>query len=59
MEPKIRLEAVQALRPYIATEDLQAFREEWREINLRDARDGTNEALDDALQDVEPDPDYE
>jgi hypothetical protein len=59
MEPKISFERVQAIRPYIADDDLPAFREEWRQINRRDARDGTNEILDAALDDIESDQDYE
>ncbi len=35
------------------------FREEWRQINIRDARDGTNAMLDAALDEIEPDSDYE
>ena len=59
MEPKIRYEVVTALRPYIAEEDMEAYREGLRRINESDARDGTNEFLEAALQDIEPDPAYD
>jgi hypothetical protein len=58
MELKIRYETVKAVRPYIAEEDKPSFLDEWRSINERDRRDGTNEALDSALDEIEPDPDY-
>lgn len=58
MEPKVRYERVTALRPYVAEEDMEAFREEIRELNEIDARDGTNEILDAIADEIEPDPDY-
>lgn len=58
-EPKIRYQRVDAIRPYIADDDLEAFREECRQINVIDRRDGTNAILDSMLDDIEADPDYE
>lgn len=58
MDPKIRYRKVVGVQPYIADEDEEAYGEAWQRINEIDARDGTNEALDAMLDDIEPDPDY-
>lgn len=59
MDPKISYETVKAVKPFIAEEDRAAYEQEWRDLNAIDERDGTNGLLDAALEDIEPDLDYE